>query len=185
MSEQESHSQSIEVPAHGSAHGAEGGDSLMKVSTNMVGLTWVTFILMTFVLYKVAWKPILKALDMREDSIRKSLADAEKARAETAALEIRQQLMLKESQVEAQKIVDQARTAARQTAEMIEAKAGKESRELIENARKEIASATEKARAELRKESAELAIAMATRVIGENMDSSKNHSLIQKMIKEA
>jgi F-type H+-transporting ATPase subunit b len=183
MSEQASHSQSIEVPAPG-AHGAEGGNSLMKVSDKMVGLTWVTFILMTLVLYKVAWKPILKALDMREDSIRNALADAEKARAETAALEARQQQMLKDSQVEAQKILEDARTAARHTAETIHSKANQESRDLIESAKREITSATEKARAELRRESAELAIAMATKVIGENMDSGKNRTIVEKMIKE-
>ncbi|MDD4870421.1 MAG: F0F1 ATP synthase subunit B [Kiritimatiellae bacterium] len=186
MSEQASHSQSIEVPAPG-AHGAtSGGFSLLDKDTapKMIGLTWITFILMTLVLYKVAWKPILKALDMREDSIRKALADAEKARAETAALEARQQKILKDSQVESQKILDDARTAARHTAETIHAKANQESRDMIESAKREITSATERARAELRKESAELAIAMATKVISENMDNDKNRAIVQKMIKE-
>jgi len=173
------------VPAD-NAHGKESGSflSVNDVSPSMMGLTWLTFILMTIILYKVAWKPILKALDMREDSIRKALEDAEKARKETAELEARQKQILKDSEAEAQAIIAEARTAARETAEMIQARADKESRELIENARKEISSATEKARAELRKESAELTIALATKVIGENMDSEKNRVLIQKMIKE-
>ena len=183
MSEHESHSQSIEVPTHG-GHGGSTGDSLMDVSPAMVGLTWITFLLMAFVLFKVAWKPIMKALDEREDSIRKALADAEKARAETAALEARQQQMLKDSLAESQRILDTARVAARQTAETIQSKASQDARELIENAKKEITGATEKARTELRKESAELAIALATKVIGDNMDSGKNRAIVQKMMKE-
>jgi len=183
MSEQESHSQSIEVPAAGS-HPAGGSTSLVNVSPSMVGLTWITFILMTFVLWKFAWRPILKALDMREDSIRKALDDAEKARSETADLEARQQQILKDSRSEAQKILEDARDAARHTAESIQSRAGQEARELIENAKKEISGATEKARAELRRESAELAIAMATKVIGDNMDSDKNRAIVQKMMKE-
>ena len=183
MSEHNPHSQSIEVPAAG-GHGSSGGGSIMDVSPAMLGLTWITFILMTIILYKVAWKPILKALDMREESIRKALADAEKAREETAVLEAKQQQMLKDSQTEAQKILDSARTTARHTADTIQAKAGQEARELIENAKKEISSATERARTELRRESAELAIAIATKVIGDNMDSSKNRAIVQKMVKE-
>ncbi len=183
MSEHNSHSQSMEVPAPG-GHGSPGGESLMDVSPAMVGLTWITFILMTIILYKVAWKPILKALDMREQSIRKALDDAQKAREETAALEMKQQQLLKDSQAEAQKMLDDARATARHTADTIQAKAGQEAKELIENARKEISSATERARAELRRESAELAIAMATRIIGDNMDSGKNRTIVEKMTKE-
>jgi len=173
------------VPAN-NAHGKEGGSllSIKDVSPSMMGLTWLTFILMTVILYKVAWKPILKALDMREESIRRALEDAEKARKETADLEARQKQILKDSEAEAQAMIANARVAARQTAEMIEARASRESRELIENAKKEISSATEKARTELRRESAELTIALATKVIGENMDSDKNRVLIEKMIKE-
>ena len=186
MAEEATHSASIEVPAAG-AHGEAGGDSLMwdkKTGPQMVGLTWITFILMTIVLYKVAWKPILKALEMREDSIRKALDEAAKARSETAALETRQQQMLKDSQAEAQKIISEARVAAKQTADMIEAKAGQEAKELVENAKREIGNATDKARAELRRETAELAIAMATKIVAENMDSSKNRTMVEKLIKE-
>jgi F-type H+-transporting ATPase subunit b len=182
MSEPTPHSQSMEAPSAG-GHSKEGG-GLIEVAPEMMILTWITFITMTIVLYKVAWKPILKALDMRENSIRKALADAEKARAETVELEQKQQQLLKDSQVAAQKIIDDARTAARHTAETIQSRAGQEARELVENAKKEISSATDKARAELREESAELAIAMATKVIAENMDSGKNRNLVQKMMKE-
>ena len=35
----------------------------MAISPMMMGLTWVTFILVTIILYKVAWKPILAALE--------------------------------------------------------------------------------------------------------------------------
>lgn len=185
MSEEASHSQSIEVPSPGAHHGAESGGSIMDVSGSMVLLTWITFVMMTFVLYKVAWKPILKALDLREESIRKALADAEKARAETAELESRQQQLVKDAQLQAQKLIDDARQAARQTADTIQAKANQDTRELIENAKKEIASATDKARIELRRESAELAIAIATRVIGDNMDSARNRTLIQTLTKES
>ena len=58
---------------------------------------------MTVILYKVAWKPILKALEMRESGIRKAIEDAEKAQAQTARAEQRQEQMLREADAQSQK----------------------------------------------------------------------------------
>ena len=44
----------------------------------MIVLTWATFFTLFFVLYKFAWKPILTALDNREESIRRSVEEVQK-----------------------------------------------------------------------------------------------------------
>ena len=70
----------VEVPSSGEA-------GVMTISPMMMGLTWVTFILVTFILYKVAWKPILAALDKREETIRKAQEDAAQIREELQKME--------------------------------------------------------------------------------------------------
>lgn len=177
-----SNSAVVEVPAHG-GHGQEARP-FIDVSVPLMGLTWLTFLLLALVLYKFAWKPILKGLDLRENSIRKALADAEKARQETAALEERQARLKAETEARALQILSDAQAAARAAADAIQTRAEQEARTLVENARKEISAATEKARDELRRESADLAIALATKVIGDNMDEARNRALVRKAMEE-
>lgn len=170
-----------EAPVAGS-HGASG--NVMDVQVPMVILSWVTFALLALVLYKVAWKPILKVLDMREKSIRDALAQAEKAREESAASEARNREIIQAAEREAQKLVAEARVAAQETARIVGEKAELKSKTLVEEARREIASATEQARTALRLETTELAIILAGKVLSENMDSERNKTLVRDMAKE-
>jgi len=54
---------------------SEGG-SLVDVNPGLIIWTVVTFVILLFILKKVAWKPILTALDKREATIKESLEKA-------------------------------------------------------------------------------------------------------------
>lgn len=185
MAEDHSISQTMEVPSHGAGHETSAGsDQIMKPDVAIVALTWITFLIMTAILYKVAWKPILKALDLREDSIRKALEDAEKARAETAAADEKRKAMIADAEAKSRALLAEARVAAEETTRAIETRARDEAKGLVNDARREITTATEKARLELRKETAELALSLAAKCIGKNMDSSANRDLVRELMKE-
>ena len=156
----------------------------VAISFPLMILTWITFIIVTLILYRVAWKPILRALAAREEKIRQSLADAEKARGDAAASEARQQQMLREAETEGRRIVDAARASALETARTIEGQTREQTKALMDNARREIGIATDKARMELRQETAQLAIDLASRLVEENLDAPKNRALVEKIVKE-
>jgi len=64
-----------EQTTHGTAavppkHGEEGQPNVMNVAPQMMGLTWLVFGIVAALLYKLAWKPILGALEKREATIR-------------------------------------------------------------------------------------------------------------------
>ena len=62
---------------------SEGGNGgLLDVNPGLMIWTVVTFIVLLFILKKVAWKPILSALDKRENDIKEALEQAEKAKDE-------------------------------------------------------------------------------------------------------
>ena len=182
--EHDAYEASIEVPPPGAAHDAEASPDVLAVSKPLALLTWITFLLLLWVLYKVAWKPILKALDAREQSVRKALQDAEQARAATAEAEARTQAMLREAQAQARQIVTEAKTAAQGMARTLEAQAKSSAQGILDEARRDIQVATERARSELRRESAELAIQLAEKVVGANMDSARNRDLVRELAKE-
>lgn len=171
-----------EVGAPPAGHGAEPG--LINVSPPMLALTWITFAVVALILYKVAWRPILTALDMRERGIRKALEDAEKARQEALASEERNRQLLQEAEQESRRIVTEARAAAEATARHLREDGERRARELMEEAKRDIAAASDQARDSLRRETANLTIQLASRVLARNVDSNQDRQLIADAIKE-
>lgn len=155
---------------------------LLSPDARMLMLTWVTFILLLLVLYKFAWKPILKALDEREALIRKSLDDADKTRDEWARIHTTRREMMEEARRAAKEIVHDARQGAIETSRVIERKAKEETQILLENARRDIREETEKAQIVLRGESAAIAVALAEKLIEKNLDDEDNRNLINEAV---
>ncbi|MEI8351759.1 MAG: F0F1 ATP synthase subunit B [bacterium] len=180
MEETLQHNAGTEVSATES-HGASA--NVMDVQKPMVILTWVTFALLALVLYKVAWKPILTVLDLREKSIRDALAEAERARADAAATEARNRESLKVAEQEARRLVAEARTAAQETARLVENQAEQKAKAFLAEAVRDIEAATEQARLTLRHETTELAISLAGKVLAANMDTERNRALMKDLEK--
>jgi len=150
----------------------------------MVILTWVTFFCLLAILYKFAWKPILVALDAREEKIRRALEDARKAKEELEKIETTKTALIHEADLKAKEIVDRARQAAIEAAKVIDHKAKEEAHILLGNANQEIKAMTDKARMILRKESADVAVSLASKIIQDELDETKHHKLIDRFIKE-
>src|SRR5262249_15572047 len=80
---------------------------------------------------------------------------------------------------EAQKLIADGRgVSEKMRAELLE-QTRKEQQDMLERARREIDSEKEKAVAQLRKEAVDLALAGASKVIEQNLESKKNRKLIE------
>ncbi|HMO03647.1 MAG TPA: F0F1 ATP synthase subunit B [Kiritimatiellia bacterium] len=179
MADETTYQGTIEVPAD---HGHAEKPGPIDVSGKMMVLTYVTFAITAIVLYKVAWKPILNALDKREETLRKAMEEAEKTRAEMAAIDQTRARIIEEADKRAREILEQARVAAVETAKSLESKAREESQILLENAKREIHAEQDRAMANLRKESAELAIDISRKLIKDNLDESRSRKLADSLI---
>ena len=85
----------------------------MGIVTPGIGLifwTTLTFFLLLFLLAKFAWKPILKAVQDREDSINAALKAAESAKSEVAALQNSSEQLLKEAREAREAMLKEARS---------------------------------------------------------------------------
>ena len=182
MAEHASTQAVLEMPGRGGAEAKPPG--LVDIAPGMMIWVWVTFLLFMVILTKVAWKPILAALDQREKTLRQSLENATRLREELAQLGQQRQTVLAEADHKAREILGAAHQAAGELADTIENKARGEARALVENARREIADATQQAQATLRRESAELAIAAASKLLQENLDTVKNRALTEQLIRK-
>lgn len=169
-------------PGHGDT--SHGTVDPMEISGQMVIWTWVLFAITLITLYKLAWKPILGALDKREDDIQESLDNAEKIRGEMETLEEEKARKVAEADAEAKAIIESGRKAAQEKAQVIQDKALDEASILMENAHRDIETSRASAEEALRMESAAWARELAGKLIDANLDDEKNRALTDKLIQE-
>ncbi len=168
-------------------HGAEIDPIDLQSHPNLAAAawSWAIFLVLLVVLWKFAWGPIAKGLEAREHRIAESLKRAEEV--ETAAREIAEtnKALLAKAQQDAQTIVAEARTAARHAAEDLMKKAGAEIDAQRERFTRETQLAVDKARAELRRETVELAIDAAGRLLGRGMNDADHRRLAEQALRDA
>lgn len=158
--------------------------SFLSPDITLMILTYVTFFLLLAILYKYAWKPILTALDAREEKIRKSLEEAQKTHEELAKIDETREKLLLEAEKNAKDLIAHSKKAASDAAKIIQDKAREESQILLENANREIKQEQEKAQAMIREESARIATDLAGKIIEKNLDKATNRKLINQFIKD-
>lgn len=174
-------SQHMEVPA---AHGGAAGHAPSPVNGAMFFWFLTIFVVAALILKKYAFGPILDGLDKREEEIAQSLENADRLERELATLEATVQSKLDETEDQVRGMIDSGREAAREAGKVIESKAREEAQILRENANRDIASAQGKAENTLRITSAEIAVAMANKLLRQQMDEKGQKALADQLIAE-
>jgi F-type H+-transporting ATPase subunit b len=158
----------------------------MELLTPGTGLIiWQTFVfvLLVFLLAKVAWKPILSALKERETSIQESLDTAEKARQEIAALKADNENLLKQAREERDKMLRDARDASNRMKEEAQLAAKKSAEKIIEDARIAIGIEKQAALKEIKIQVANFSLEIAEKLLRENLSNDKaQKELVQRYI---
>ncbi len=157
---------------------------LLDVEKIMAILLWAAFFSVLLILQKYAWKPILNSLKQREEDIRKAIENADKIKNELAALEVSKGKILDEAKERGGTIIEQSRKTANELARQIEDRAKKNAEDIVLGARQEIEGERERVRNALKKESAQTAVALAEKILKENLDTEKNRKLIEQAIKD-
>jgi F-type H+-transporting ATPase subunit b len=144
--------------------------------------TAVSFIILLVLLWKVAYKPITKALKKREDTIRGSLEEAQKTRGSAEALLNDYKNQLAQARKEAHKIISEGKTLGENIKKEIVQKAHEESNQIVKRAQEEIEFQKEKALTELKERIAELTIMAASKVIEKSLDKKDHEQLLDQYI---
>ncbi len=146
--------------------------------------TILTFLVLLALLAKFAWKPLLGVLDQRQEMIRQSLDDAEKAKQELEQLQQKSKEILSEARAEAQSIVAKSRTEAERLKAEIREKAKAEADSILSNAEKQIQLETEKAISQIHSDVADLSHLVASKLIGRNLSKEDDEALIEESLKQ-
>lgn len=156
---------------------------LITPSFGLIVWTSVIFIILLVALRILAWKPILKAVDERQRSIEAALAEAERARGETARLKADGERILKETRAERNDLLMRANAIRDKVISQAQEAAKKEGERIIKQARAKIQNEKRLALTELKDQVGDLSIEIAKKILSAELgDEEKQKALVSRLI---
>jgi|TARA_B100000768_G_scaffold176064_1_gene188303 F-type H+-transporting ATPase subunit b len=145
----------------------------------------VIFVLLIFLLKKFAWKPILDAVNEREEGIQNALKSAEKAREEMASLQSDNEETLKKARLERDGLLKEAREIKQKLIEEAKNDANNEAKKIIIQAQETIESEKNAAIVDLKNQVANLSVDIAEKVLKEKFSEDKAQmNLVKELVKD-
>lgn len=163
------------------ALGAEGHAGLLNFDKGLI-IQAVNFILLMVVLTKLLYKPLVAKMDERTQAIKRSLDEAQAARAEAQREREEHATRIQAAHAEAQSIRAAAlKEAADEQRRLVEA-AREEADRLVANAKAELAQDVRRARQDLRQEVSDLAVQVAERLIKKSLRDDDHRRIVDDAI---
>jgi F-type H+-transporting ATPase subunit b len=161
-----------------------GDNPLVQPDPGLFIWTIVTFLVLLGLLAKFAWRPLLQALDSRQESIRKSLDDARQAKQELERLQQESVQIIRQARVEADAIITRSRGDADRLREEMKQKARVEADAIVKNAERQIQLETTRALQQIRTEAVDLSVMIASKIIQRNLSKEDNERLIDEALRQ-
>ena len=148
----------------------------MDLVTPDIGLifwTTVSFAILYFVLSKFAWKPILGAVNERQESIKDALSSAEKAKEEMENLKAANEKILNDAKLQRESLLKEAREIKSKIISEAEYEAKEKANKLIESAKAAIENEKAAAMKELKNTVVDLSFDIAEKLISKELDNKE------------
>ncbi len=161
-----------------------GESALLRFEPGLMIWTIIIFFTLLVVLRKLAWKPILEALDEREKKIEDALQQAQKAQKDTEGVVAENQRRVDEAIQKSEQIVHQAREDADHSRQRILDEAKAESRRIVDQGMERLEAEQRAALVEIRGMAADLAIQAAGRLIQSSLTETQQREVVDKFLRE-
>jgi F-type H+-transporting ATPase subunit b len=157
---------------------------LLRPDPGLFIWTILTFLVLVALLAKFAWRPLLEALESRQEGIRKALDDAQLAKQELERLEQESAQIMRRARADAEALITQTRADADRLREEMRQKARTEADGIVRNAERQIQLETARALQQIRHEAVDLSVMIASRIIQRNLSKEDNERLIEDTLRE-
>ena len=154
------------------------------VRPGLIFWTLITFFIVAFLLRRMAWGPILKAVEEREKAISGSIESAKRERAEAEKLLGEQKTAIAGARAEAAEMMRKNQADMEKFREDLMGKSRKEAEDLKADARRSIEEERVKAVSEIKQHTVALALQVAEKLIEEKLDDAKHKALAEKFVEE-
>ena len=159
---------------------------MISFDPGLIIWTTIIFTLLLIVLKKFAWKPILKAVDERNNSIEQALKSADKAKKEMEMLNADNERILTEAKKERDSLLKEAREIKEEIINDARNKANGEADKILNSAKEQIANEKMKAITELKNSVAMLSIEIAEKVLKRELkDKTNQEEFVESVLKES
>ncbi|MDT8437903.1 MAG: F0F1 ATP synthase subunit B [Wenzhouxiangellaceae bacterium] len=143
-----------------------------------------TFLVLVLVTMKFVWPPLTQAMEQRRQKIAEGLANSEQAEKQLDLAREQAEQIIREARARSGDIIDNAGKRGKEIVEQAKQEAIAERDRQVAAAEAEIRLATNQAREALREKLAELTIAGAERVIGQELDGNRHRQLLDRLAEE-
>jgi len=144
----------------------------------------VNFLIIVVVLNVLLFKPILLMLEKRKKEIEEGLKYTENMRQENEAVEQKKAKIIDQSRKEGQLIIEEARKNAKVEEKQILEEARESAEEIIAKGKTTVAQERESMQKGIRKDSVQLAILIAKRLLSETVSAEIQHTILARHIKD-
>jgi F-type H+-transporting ATPase subunit b len=159
-------------------------DALIQPDPGLFIWTILTFLVLVWLLAKFAWRPLLGALERREQMIASAVDDARRTKAELERVQQDSERLLMEARRESDSIVSRARGDAERLRGELAEKAKADAATITRNAETQIQHETARAVQQIRQEAVELSLAIASKLLRRNVSREDNEALIQETVSQ-
>ena len=143
-----------------------------------------SFSIVALLLYKFAYKPILTVLEQRRQKIEQGLADAARIKEELAQTEKRSAEMIAAASAQSQKLIEEARVAAKNFQERQSQQAIAEAERIVAQAREATQLDRDRMLADLKREVARLVVDTTAKVTGKVLTGDDQRRLSEEASRE-
>lgn len=156
------------------------------LSPNLGTIFWtvLTFVLLILILKRLAWKPILKVLDDRENRIKSSLYQAEQDKKEAEIFLEEQRRLVEKAKKESVRIINESKETAENARKELLEQSRLEAERLLVRAKQEIELSKDSAIAEVKNYAVEISLLAAKKVVGETVQKEQQELLIKQYLNE-
>jgi F-type H+-transporting ATPase subunit b len=164
---------------------------IIEDTARQFGVDWphfiaqvISFCIVAFLLQKFAYKPVLNMLEERRQRIAEGLANADKIKAELQRTEANRLEVLNQANVQANKLIEEARAAANRVREEETQKAIAAAEQIITKAREAAAADHARMLIELKREVGRLVVQTTATVTGKILTPEDQKRLAEETAKQ-
>jgi F-type H+-transporting ATPase subunit b len=163
----------------------------MGETLQALGIQWpkliaqlINFAIVMFVLWKWAYKPVLKMLELRRDKVAEAVTNADKIKAELAATEAKRQEVLNLANDQANKLIQEAREAAAKVQAQETQRAVAAAEQIVAKAREATTQDHARMLTELKREVGRLVVQTTAAVTGKVLTPDDQRRLVEEANKQ-
>ncbi len=154
----------------------------LVIDPMIVGSQILDLLILLFILKAILYKPLMKLLAEREQTIKQGVEDAESAKILLKESEANREHMLKTARAEGQTMLESARRSGEQVRTEILTKAQDEAQHIITSGQQSVDAEKSKAIQEVKAHAVEIVLKAAEKILKEKLNTAADEKLIKDSI---